>query len=122
MKDLKKYIIESKRKLSNVSKDIFKNDILGISEDDKELNNAVDSWLDNHDKMKLGLYLDNEAEVYFKTEKLNYEFIKIDKDEINNILDILKKDSKSYSTNYGDFIINNDIIYSKTPDGIVIIK
>lgn len=122
MKDLKKYIIESKRKLSNVSKDIFKNDILGISEDDKELNNAVDSWLDNHDKMKLGLYLDNEAEVYFKTEKLNYEFIKIDKDEINNILDILKKDSKSYSTNYGNFIISNDIIYSKSPDGIVIIK
>ena len=69
MKDIKTFIIESKKKLSNVSKDIFKNEILGIPENDKELNNAVDSWLDDHNKMKLGLYLDNEAEVYFKTEK-----------------------------------------------------
>ena len=120
MKDLKKYIIESKRKLSNVSKDIFKYDILGISGDDKELNNDLDSWFNNH--KNLNLYLDNEAQIYFKAEKLNYEFIKIDKGEINNILDILKKDSKSYSTNYGNFIISNDIIYSKSPDGIVIIK
>lgn len=122
MKDIKTFILESKKKLSNVSKDIFKNEILGIPENDKELNNAVDAWLDNHDKMKLGLYLDNEAEVYFKTEKLNYEYNKITTDEINDILDVIKNGSKSYSNDYIELIINDDIIYSKTLDGIVIIK
>ena len=122
MKDIKTFIVESKKKLKTLPNYEFKYDILGISEDDKELNNAVDSWLDNHDKMKLGLYLDNEAEVYFKTEKLNYEYNKITTDEINNILDVIKKDSKSYSNDYIKLIINDNIIYSKTPDGIVIIK
>lgn len=122
MKDIKTFIIESKKKLSNVSKDIFKNEILGIPENDEELNNILDSWFDDHHNNNLNLYLDDDAQVYFKTEKLNYEYIKIDKDEIMSILDILKKKSKSYSTNYGDVIINDDIIYSKTTDGIVIIK
>ena len=122
MKDIKTFIGESKKKLKTLSNYAFKYDILGISEDDKELNNAVDSWLDDHDKMKLGLYLDNEAEVYFKTEKLNYEYNKITTDEINNILDVIKNDSKSYSNDYIELIINDDIIYSKTLDGIVIIK
>lgn len=122
MKDIKTFIVESKKKLKTLPNYEFKYDILGISEDDKELNNAIDSWLDDHDKMKLGLYLDNKAEVYFKTEKLNYEYNKITTDEINNILDVIKNDSKSYSNDYIELIINDDIIYSKTLDGIVIIK
>ena len=122
MKDIKTFIVESKKKLKTLSNHEFKYDILGISEDDKKLNDAVDLWLDNHDKMKLGLYLDNEAEVYFKTEKLNYEYNKITTNEINNILDVIKNGSKSYSNDYIELIINDNIIYSKTLDGIVIIK
>jgi len=122
MKDLKNFIIEAKKKVKNISNDDLKYDILGLAEDEEELSNVLDSWFDNHNKSDIKLYLDHTAATYFKTEKLNYEFTKINKDEINDILDILKKDGKKYSTNYIGIIINDDIIYSKTPDGTIIIK
>ena len=125
MKDLKNFItnfiIESKKKVKNLSDDILKFDILGLAENDKEINNAIDSWLGTHDKSTLQLYLDDNAASFFKAERLNYEFVRINKNEINNVLDSLK-DGKSYSNDYIEVTINDDIIYSKTPDGIVIIK
>jgi hypothetical protein len=121
MKDLKNFIIESKKKVKNLSDDVLKFDILGLAKNDKEINNAIDSWLETHDKSTLQLYLDDNAASFFKAERLSYEFVRINKNEINNVLDSLK-DGKSYSNDYIEVTINDDIIYSKTPDGIVIIK
>ena len=127
MKDIrtyinKLYINESKKKLKNISNDELKNDILAISPNDKKLNDAVDLWLDKYNKLDLKLYFDYEAEVYFKTEKYNYEFNKIDKKEVENILEILKKDGIIYPNDYSKIIMNDSIIYSKTSDGVVILR
>lgn len=127
MKDIrtyinKLYINESKKKLKNISNDELKNDILAISPNDKKLNDTVDLWLDKYNKLDLKLYFDYDAEVYFKTEKYNYEFNKIDKKEVENILEILKKDGIIYPNDYSKIIMNDSIIYSKTPDGVVILR
>lgn len=127
MKDIRTYINElyineSKKKLKNISNDELKNDILAISPNDKKLNDAVDLWLDKYNKLDLKLYFDYDAEVYFKTEKYNYEFNKIDKNEVENILEILKKDGTIYPNDYSKIIMNDSIIYSKTSDGIVILR